>query len=197
MWPFLKVFSRRVALFLGIAGICTYVVMAGSSPAVVRAGVMGAITLLSYVFGRPSEAKRLLWVASFLMLFVSPYLIADVGFQLSVAATAGILYIEPLLRHTVFGLHAPRRWYQVYLSNYLFPSLAASLFTLPIILWYFGRISWISPFVNMLILPVVPLIMLLSALAIILSIIPILGKIALLVLYVPLYFVVEVIYLFR
>lgn len=157
MGLFGRVFSRGKAIGAGVVGIFIYVLLAGASASVVRAGIMGSLTLSAYYFGRASEARRLLWVSAGVMLLISPLMIFDIGFQLSVAATAGILYLGPYL---------DRIDRNKFLREYLYPTLSASFATAPIILWHFGRVSWISPLVNILILPVVPLIMLLSAIVV-------------------------------
>lgn len=161
----LKIFGRGVAIAGGIVGIGFYVLLAGASASVVRAGIMGGLTLVAYYFGRPAEARRLLWVTAAVMLLADPLMLVDVGFQLSVAATAGLLYIEPWIRKLQSS--EPNSLVRGFLANYLYPTLAASIATLPIIWWHFGRVSWISPIVNILILPLIPLIMLLSALTLV------------------------------
>ncbi|MFH2085876.1 MAG: ComEC/Rec2 family competence protein [bacterium] len=161
-----RVWRRGVAIGMGVLGIWLYVLLSGGSASVVRAGIMGSLTLISYYWGRPTEARRLLWVTAGVMLLVDPRMLTDVGFQLSVAATAGLLYIGDWMKHKaieLFNSSEPRLWIQEILTEYLYPTLAASVATMPVILWHFGRISLISPLVNMVILPVVPLIMGLTA----------------------------------
>lgn len=206
MVPLLKLFGRAWAIPVGIAAIVLYTIVAGGSAAVVRAGIMTSLTLLAYYLGRPAEAKRLLWVTAGMMLLVDPLKLVDVGFQLSVGATAGLLYVEPLIQRKlqISNLKSQasannqitnnNKWVQSYLAEYLYPTLAANITTLPIILWTFGRISWFSPIVNMLVLPLTPLIMLLSAVAVGGGVISFsLGRILALILYVPLWMMVRVI----
>jgi len=161
-----------------------YVGLAGGSASVVRAGIMGSLTLMAYFWGRPTEAKRLLWVAAYGMLLINPLLIADVGWQLSVSATAGLLYLEPKLHKVKVGLGA----------EYIYPTVAASVATAPIIWWHFGRVAWISPIVNLLILPIVPLIMLLAAVVVGAGSLSMrVGQVIGWILYVPLWWMVRVI----
>lgn len=183
-----KLWSRGFAIAGGVGGIILYVLLSGASASVVRAGIMGSLTLIAYYFGRASEAKRLLWITVGLMLLFNPLYIVEIGFQLSVAATAGLLYIEPplqILQSKI--LKFSNGGIQAFLSNYLSPTLAATVATMPVILWHFGRVSWISPLVNMLVLPVVPLIMLMSALTLVG------GQVVAWVAYVPLAYLVWVI----
>lgn len=183
-----KVWRRGIAILIGTLGIFGYVLVAGASASVVRAGIMGSLTLIAYYLGRPSEAKRLLWVSGGLMLLSNPLYIFDIGFQLSFMATAGLLYIEPLipkLQRTEPCNYGGAK----FLSEYLYPTLMASVATMPIIWYHFGRVSWVSPLVNMLVLPIVPLIMLLSAWTLVIPPVSYL-------LYVPLWWIVWVIRLF-
>lgn len=175
-----QVARRGMAVGVGIIGIVLYVLLAGASASVVRAGIMGSLTLIAYYFGRPAEARRLLWVTAMIMLLTDPLLILDVGFQLSVAATAGLLYLLPYISNSR----------SLILREYLYPTLAATVATAPIIWWHFGRLSLISPVVNLLVLPAIPLIMGLSAITLVE------GQIIAWLAYVPLAYVVWVIRLF-
>jgi ComEC/Rec2-related protein len=160
--------GRGVGIIFGILGIVAYVLISGASASVVRAGIMGSLTLIAYYFGRPAEARRLLWVTGVVMLLMDLLLLVDVGFQLSFVATVGLLYIEPWFRRIGMSNQVIVKNKKVadFLKDYLYPTLAATISTLPVILWHFQRISWVSPLVNMLVLPLVPLIMLLSGLVI-------------------------------
>jgi len=156
--------GRGWGLLVGFWMVISYVVLAGGSAAVVRAGIMGILSYGAYYLGRPAEARRLLWVTALGMVLVDPLMLVDVGFQLSVAATGGILYLEPFIEKKF------NQWLKLkkgsllekYLAETLYTTLAASILTVPIILWWFGRVSWISPVVNMLVLGVVPAVMFLS-----------------------------------
>ncbi len=156
--------GRSWGLLVGFWAVIGYVILAGGSAAVVRAGIMGILSYGAYYLGRQAEAKRLLWVTAVGMVLVDPLMLVDVGFQLSVAATAGILYLEPLIEEKLNKLLRLKKGslLEKYLAETLYTTLAASIFTVPVILWWFGRVSWISPVVNMLVLGVVPAIMFLS-----------------------------------
>ena len=175
--------GRGTGVAISIIGIAMYVVMAGGGASVVRAGIMGGLTLAAYYSGRPADSRRLLWAAAFLMLLINPLLILDVGFQLSFAATLGLLYLPSKLSQKR-GL----------LGEYLIPTLVAAVATAPIILWHFGRVSWISPISNLLVLPFVPVIMELSAILILVGSISLSGaRIVSWLLYPVLWYIVFVI----
>lgn len=194
--PLMQLVARPWAIAFSLAAILLYVILAGGSAAVVRAGIMGSLTLMAFYFGRQAEAKRLLWVTAAIMLFIQPLMLVDVGFQLSLAATAGLLYFEPKIRDR-FKIYESRfKGISGFLDEYLWPTLAASIATAPIIMITFGRLSLISPIVNMLVLPLTPLIMFLSAVSVGLSWIPILDKFSMWLLYVPLEMFIGIIELF-
>ncbi len=87
----LRFVSRRIASLLTIVIIIGFILFVGISPSVIRAGIMGSITLLAVIFGRQTWALLSLLLAVSVMLIISPSWIADVGFQLSVLATLGII----------------------------------------------------------------------------------------------------------
>ena len=74
--------SRRIASALTILGIILFVWFVGASPSVVRAAIMGSISLLAIVLGR--QAWSLLsWVLALgIMLVIKPSWIGDISFQL-------------------------------------------------------------------------------------------------------------------
>ncbi|WP_158375484.1 ComEC/Rec2 family competence protein [Cellulosimicrobium cellulans] len=87
---------RWLPLVVALGGFVA-VVQPGSS--VVRAAVMGAVGVLGIVVGRPARSVPALACAVIVLLVVDPWLARDVGFVLSVVATAGIaLLAGPLAR---------------------------------------------------------------------------------------------------
>lgn len=167
----LALFSRKQALLSAAILVIFYTILAGSSPAVVRAAMMGIIAFGAQALGREYLAKWGLIITSLLMLLASPSLLWDVSFQLSVAATAGILWgVMPIQRlwqkdvlktqHRAEGVEKEKEKFpEIMLGNDLAATIAAALATLPIIMIVFGRVSLVSPIVNMIVLWMVPPIM--------------------------------------
>jgi competence protein ComEC len=150
--------GRRSRSLVVIAAIMGYTLLAGAEASVVRAAVMGGVVLLAREGGRPAGAVAALGLAAWGLLLVDPGMVTDIGLQLSLAATAGLLALggpaEEAVRRVTAG-RAPR-----WICETLGVSLAAQLATLPLILLHFGRLSLISPLANLLVAPVVPLAML-------------------------------------
>jgi competence protein ComEC len=152
---------RQQATLLALIAMVGYGWLAGGEAPVVRAVIMGSLVFLARATGRQTESGWLLVVAGWLMLMVNPQLIESVSFQLSLAATAGLIWVEPKIREGMERVKSS--WMRVMMETELSPTLAAQITTAPIIWWNFGRLSLISPVVNMLVLPLVPMMMGLGA----------------------------------
>ena len=160
---------RKQAFPIVVFMIGGFVIIAGAGAAVVRAGVMGVLALTARHIGRHTSPRNIIAVTIVVMLLVEPRLLRDdVGFQLSIAATVGLIVftdrIASLLKRvpTLFGVRES-----------LASTLAATVSTLPITLVSFGSLSVVAPFVNMLVLPFIPFAMAFGAGAIfIASIVP-------------------------
>ena len=154
--------GRRRRAFITLAAILAYTLFAGASPSVVRAAVMAAVALLAVESGRGSRAMVGLAWAVAAMVVAEPATVGDVGFQLSAAATAGLVaWATPLTRRLEAGLP----WLPGPLRESLGVSLAAQAATLPIALLTFGRLALIAPAANLVAVPLVPPAMAAGALA--------------------------------
>ncbi|HVY68211.1 MAG TPA: ComEC/Rec2 family competence protein, partial [Patescibacteria group bacterium] len=154
--------GRRASFYLSLACLLAFVVIAGASASVVRAALMGLLLLAALNIGRQYAIVPALFFAALLMLLQNPKILFwDVGFQLSFAATLGIIYFLPVLQKT--AEHWPELWG---IKTLLLTTLAAIAATLPLILYTFGRLSLSAPLANILVLPAVPLTMLLGFLTV-------------------------------
>jgi len=156
------VVGRRASFWLSLAIIIGFVIIAGASASVIRAAIMGGLLLMAFNIGRPYSVIPALVFAAAAMLFINPKILYwDIGFQLSFAATLGIVLFTPLLEKLT------EDWPKLFgLKNIFLVTFAATISTLPLVLWYFGRLSLVSLFANILILPVVPFAMLFGFLAV-------------------------------
>ncbi len=159
---------NRMATFgVLLAAIWLYALFVGATPSVMRAAIMASLTLLARTGERQSEPWSLLLLACFGLTLLDPQILWDIGFQLSVAATASLFAFAqpieewllrcPLLRWSALAWTIPA----------LTATLAAQILALPVIIYYFGSVSLISPLANVLLAPVLPVAMLLGALTLI------------------------------
>ncbi len=155
--------GRRSRFWFTSSMIGVFAVLTGLSASVVRASIMGVLVILATYLGRKGGGMQLLIVSGFLMVMFNPMiLIRDISFQLSFLSTAGLLVLLPLIEDSFKKLPP-------FISESLAVTLAATVFTTPVILLNFGRFSLVSPFANVLFLPLIPMIMLVSFLVIVVS----------------------------
>jgi len=121
-------------VFIGII-IWGYVIFTGMSPPIVRAGIMISFYIIAILFRRQQIAINTLLASALFILLIAPTNLFDVGFQLSYSALLGILLLGPILRF----LWLPRQKIWRYIIEYCYISIAAQLFTLPFVLYYFGK----------------------------------------------------------
>ncbi|MDX1688891.1 MAG: ComEC/Rec2 family competence protein, partial [Candidatus Promineifilaceae bacterium] len=146
-----------------MTGVALYTLLVGADASVVRAAIMaGAYLLSSRLLGRPTFPYASLCLAGVAMTLVSPLLLWSVGFQLSFAATLGLmLYTDRFAGWTRQRLEGfltkktARRAVRA-LSESTLATLAAQITTLPLILYHFETLSLASLPANLLILPAQP-----------------------------------------
>lgn len=157
----LRRFGRSTSFYASVLAIFGFVIITGASASVVRAGLMGCLGLLATQAGRLYSSSNSIVFASAIMLLQKPTLLKfDIGFQLSFAALAGLLYIQPRLEEYFPNTPA-------WIKSFAFPTLAAQVTTTPLSLYHFGNFSLISVFANVLVLPLIPIAMLLGFVAVI------------------------------
>jgi competence protein ComEC len=140
---------------VGILSVGFFVLLTGGEPSVVRAAVMAGLTLLGVFLGKPRSPPAILGGAVLIVLAHDPTLAHSVGFQLSVAATAGIaLLAGPIagrltLLPTGFALAAGA-------------TLGAQAGVTPLLLYHFGMVPLVTLPANLLAFPAVAPAMLLG-----------------------------------
>ncbi|HIC93814.1 MAG TPA: ComEC family competence protein, partial [Anaerolineae bacterium] len=157
-----RLFGRRRATPFALAGVVLYTILVGANAAVVRAAIMGCLYIIAAHYGRQTEALTSLAAAAVLMTALNPHVLWDVGFQLSFAATLGlVLYtpsIERCFQRALAGVLSPGAAEKIVglLDEALIVTLAAQITTLPIIVYHFRRLSLVTLLTNLLILPAQP-----------------------------------------
>src|SRR3989338_6680466 len=83
--------GRRISIIVTICLIALFVMFVGAGPTIVRAAIMGSLSLIAIYFGRVYFSLLSLIMASLVMLLFYPDLIGNISFQLSFLATLGII----------------------------------------------------------------------------------------------------------
>ena len=140
---------------LGAGAIVFYACLAGLGPPIVRATIMAVFALIAVTLGRQNSGWLGLAVAAFIMLWVSPDLVVSPSFLLSFAAMASQVSLSAI------RIKVPNLWEPV-IGNFL-QSLAAIVFTLPIVIVFFTRFPLVSLLTNVLVLWTIEPLMVLGA----------------------------------
>ncbi|MGH8932669.1 MAG: ComEC/Rec2 family competence protein [Egibacteraceae bacterium] len=87
----------RARRWIGVAALCWFALLVRAEPSVLRASVMAVLVLLAGMLGRRLEPLHTLAIAAVILLLVDPAIAGQLGFGLSVLATAGVLVVAPWL----------------------------------------------------------------------------------------------------
>lgn len=150
--------SRYTSVMMSGALILAFIGVTGMSPSMSRAGLVAGLSLVAWYYGRTIHPGVLLVVTAAVSVIVQPsYLWGDVGWLLSFASFAGVMFVAPLLQAYFYGEKKPGVLRQI-----IGETFSAQVMTLPLILVTFGVMSNVALVANLLVLPLVPLAMLLT-----------------------------------
>ncbi|MBI3742816.1 MAG: DNA internalization-related competence protein ComEC/Rec2, partial [Chloroflexi bacterium] len=139
-----------------------YAALAGMPPSAERAAIMGSAYLAAWALGRQRHGLTALMLAALLITIIDPRALWQVSFQLSFAAMLGIVLVLPLIQERLYGgalddsddlLPIVARW----LLASIAVSIAATLFTIPLVAFYFHRVSLVGIPSTVFALPALPL----------------------------------------
>ncbi len=165
IWLLARLLGKHRAILPAVVTVAAYVALIGAPSAAFRAGLMGITALFAIALGRASTAYVSLFFAALVMTLENPLMLWDVGFQFSAMSALGvILFTRPIQargEHFLANHLAQERGRQMlgFLSGALAVTLAAQALTLPLVIYYFGRLPLTSLVANLLILPAQPPIM--------------------------------------
>ncbi|TKC05991.1 ComEC/Rec2 family competence protein [Pedobacter frigoris] len=118
-----------------LTAIWYYTLLTGLSPSVLRSAIMLSAFVFAKLLDRESNGYNVLAFAAFCLLLYDPYLIWDVGFQLSFLAVFGLICLQPLIQSwwPVEHKWVSRIW------SALAMSFSAQLTTFPLSIYYFHQ----------------------------------------------------------
>lgn len=125
--------GTRYFLLGGLLGL--FVAVVQPQPSVMRAAVMGAIALFALATGATKQSAAALWLSVVVVLLIDPFMAWQYGFGLSVAATAGLIVLQPLMAERL-----PRNR----VLDALIVTIAAQIATLPLLLVMGVAPTWAS-----------------------------------------------------
>lgn len=145
-----RLIGPRPAVALAAIALVAFVFVVQPTASVLRAAVMGGITLLAILSSRRRQALPALSAAVLLLLIAAPQLAVDVGFALSVVATAALVVIAPVWSQRMVGRGCPRL-----VADALAIAWAAQLVTAPLVAAISGRVSVVGAAANLAVAPVI------------------------------------------
>jgi ComEC/Rec2-related protein len=147
---------RWVKLIIFAAALSVFIVLSGTQPSAVRAGIMAVMFLWAHGSERAPHPINLLSFAVILALLFQPELVFSIGFRMSVLAMLGILFTyKPILDLLSFLRY---KWIKASIAI----SLSSSIFLSIYIAYVFGIYSVISPLANFIVVPLISVAMALS-----------------------------------
>lgn len=170
LWLFARLrIRKKLSYLLASFLILFFAAVAGFSPSILRAGIMYILYLLGQMLGKDRDSLNSLGFAVLCITVANPFAATDISLQLSFLATLGIILgAAPLYRWFLRRAPGPKKHgAKLYRGGMMIvaTSLCASLFTLPVMIFRFGAVSLVAPLTNLLILPVVTFIFILTAAA--------------------------------
>lgn len=153
--------GRKKTYILGILVILLYMLITGFSASIFRAGIMGILMLISKLIYRKNDIWTSISISLLFMIIYNPFLIFDIGLQLSYCAMIGILFfqkmiykylIKKILKIKKLRYH-PQKWIMTFISKileYISVTISAQILILPIMIYNFHSISVYFLFSNLL-----------------------------------------------
>jgi competence protein ComEC len=139
-----RLVGPRAAVGLAGATLLVFVIVVHPTASVLRAAVMGAIGLVGVLSSRRRQALPALSATVLVLIVAAPQLAVDVGFALSVVATAALVVIAPVWSRRLVAAGWPKL-----LADAVCVACAAQLVTDPLIAGISGRVSVLAAAANL------------------------------------------------
>ncbi|MCD4811517.1 ComEC family competence protein [bacterium] len=160
--------KKKSSLIFSLVAIWLFCIFSGLGASILRATVMGSITILALISGNVRNIHILIPMGILILILINPKILFDIGFQLSILATLGLVYLMPSMAECVkrvFGIKKVFSWVQ----DFFLSTLSCTLATLPVSISIFGKVSLVSVFANVIILPLTGSTMLYGVVALVFS----------------------------
>lgn len=179
----------RRAVYLSLLLIIAFVILSGAPSSILRAAIMASTLLVANYLGRPSRSLNILIFTAGVLAIIEPKILFEIGFQLSLAATYGLIRLAPIIVTALERFPKLPEMLRLIIGE----TLAATLITAPILIAYFERLSLVSPVSNLLILPIMPLLMGIGIVGVLLLLlIPSIGRLVILLCWPLLEWIIQV-----
>jgi competence protein ComEC len=169
----LKLNIIKVAAASSFVLVLLYALIAGMGVTVARSALMASVFLIALMSGKQKDLYNTLALAGLIILIISPEALFDVSFQLSFLAVLSLIYIVPRFSNIPFPAISMLPSWAQNIIHYIYMSIlvciAATIGTLPLIIFYFNRISSVTVIANLIAVPLLGTLSLALAMAFVLS----------------------------
>lgn len=153
-WLFSFLRNEYIKFLLIVASLAFYIYLVDFQPSAIRAGIMIVLFLFALLIQRKPNPLNIIATTVLLIAVFHPQSLYSIGFQMSIAAISGIfLLFTPLNNFFNNTLKFDKTEITKVIGSSLSVSLAASLVVSPLVAYYFGIYSIISPLANLVVIP--------------------------------------------
>ncbi|MBD3637358.1 MAG: ComEC family competence protein [Crocinitomicaceae bacterium] len=142
-------YGRKLFVLIVVCGIWFYALITGFSPSVMRAAVMFTFIVVGKELQRDTSIYQSIMVSAFLLIILEPYIIFQVGFQLSYLAVLGIVFLQPKIENLLYIKN--KILFKAWQISAV--SIAAQIATFPLGLYYFHQFPNFFLLSNLLVIP--------------------------------------------
>lgn len=168
-----KKWQEWLKIILILLSLWAYAFITGLSPSVLRATTMFSFLAIGRQINKQTNIYNILAASAFLLLCTNPFLLFDVGFQLSYIAVIGIVYFQPKIRNWVFV----KNTFFSFIWDLVSVTLAAQLVTTPLSLYYFHQFPTYFILSGIVLVPITSFVIYLSLLALVFSVVPLISHV--------------------
>ena len=142
--------GNYIKMAIIILALWLYACLTGLPPSVIRAATMFSFVAIGSNLKRLTNIYGSILTSMFVLLFINPYLLTQVGFQLSYAAVLGIVFLQPKIYHLI---DVSGNWLLDQIWAITAVSFAAQLATFPLTLFYFNQFPTYFLVSNLVVIP--------------------------------------------
>ncbi|WP_339007794.1 ComEC/Rec2 family competence protein [Fusobacterium animalis] len=137
--------NKRLIEVLLLISITLYYISVKESPSFTRAYIMAIVYLLGKLFYEKVDLGKTLFISAIVSILINPTVIFSVSFQLSYGAMIAIIYIFPYIRKINYK--------KLKILDYILFTITIQIFLMPITVYYFNTIQFLSVISNLILLP--------------------------------------------
>lgn len=154
-------FNIYLRTILIVCGLLSFMFITGVPPSVFRATMMAIIILIAFLSNRSTNLINSISLAALIILLVDPGEIYNPGFQLSFSAVLSIAVIYPIIEKQINQLKISNKFVRGIIL-FIGVSISAQIGTMPFTLAYFGKLSVVAVFANLVVIPLIGIVIALA-----------------------------------